>query len=184
MIIFKSKLYREEITYWGLIAMLSLWSVTTTFFAVRNTQKTIIIGIDEAGARVISDSKDRLLQVELKQFLKYFLDQYYTYSQDTFTERVGLATELMSSDLWDREKSKLSSLKTKLEQMPLSQFSELESIDLIDKNRVEAILRLKIKSRLNEQLTRLKVTLDFKRQERTESNPWNFQIVELSDAVL
>lgn len=140
MIWLKSKLYREELTYWCLIVILSIWGMTTTVFALRNTQKTILIGIDEAGARVISDSKDRLLQVELKQFLKYFLDQYYTYSAETFTERVGLATELMSADLWEREKAKLSEIKVKLEQMPLSQFSELESIDLVDQNKVEASL--------------------------------------------
>lgn len=156
----------------------------TTTLALRNTQKTIVIGIDEAGSRLISDSKDRLLQVELKQFFKYFLDQYYTYNQETFTERVGLATELMSADLWEKEKNKLLDLKTKLSVTPLSQFSELENIDLVDQNKVEATLKIKIKSRLSEQNLKLKVILNFKKQERSEANPWNFQITEFSDATI
>ena len=171
MIIFKSKLYREEIKHWILIVSLFSWASVATGFAVGKKEKTLIIGIDEAGTRIISDSKDRLLQVELKQFFKYFLDQYYTYNGETFTERLGLATELMSTELWESEKSKLFELKTKLDKVPINQFSELESIDLVDQNKVEAILRIKIKSRLNEQIVKLKVILNFKKQERSESNP-------------
>jgi hypothetical protein len=184
MIFFKSKLYREEIKHWILIVSLIIWSCVATALAMKNTQKTLIVGIDEAGARIISDSKDRLLQVELKQFFKYFLDQYYTYNQDTFSERIGLATELMSPELWDKEKSKLLDIKAKLEKLPLSQFSELENIDLVDQNKVEAVVKLKIKSRLNEQNIKIKIQLNFKKHERNENNPWNFQVTELSDAVL
>ncbi|MFZ3231734.1 MAG: hypothetical protein WA160_16115 [Pseudobdellovibrio sp.] len=184
MILLKSKLYREEIKHWLLIFSIFSWAFVASFFAFRNTQKTLVIGIDEAGSRIISDSKDRLIQVELKQFFKYFLDQYYTYNQETFNERLGLATELMSPELWDREKSKLLDLKAKLDKIPLSQFSELENIDLVDQNKVEATLKIKIKSRLNDQNIRLKVILNFKKQERSESNPWNFQITELSDVVI
>ena len=184
MIIFKSKLYREEIKHWILIVCLFSWASITTVFALRNTQKTLVIGIDEAGSRIISDSKDRLMQVELKQFLKYFLDQYYTYNQETFTERVGQATELMSRDLWEKEKDKLVEIKAKLDKSPLSQFSEIESVDLIDQNKVEASVKIKIKSRLSEQTLRLKVQINFKKQERSENNPWNYQIMELSDVVI
>lgn len=184
MIIFKSKLYREEIKHWLLTGVLLLWGMVSTIFAIQNRKQTLLIGIDEAGSRIISDSKDRLIQVELKQFFKYFLDQYYTYNQDTFSERVGLATELMTLDLWEREKTKLIDLKDKLSKNPLSQFSEIESVDLVGQNKIEAILKIKIKSRLNEQVLKLKVTLEFKKQERSETNPWNYQITELSDAVI
>ncbi len=184
MIIFKSKLYREEIKHWILIVSLFIWALVATGFAIGKKEKTLVIGIDEAGTRIISDSKDRVLQVELKQFFKYFLDQYYTYNVETFSERLGLATELMSTDLWEKEKSKLFDLKTKLNQIPITQFSELENIDLIDQNKVEAILRINIKSRLNEQSLKLKVMLNFKKQERSESNPWSYQITELSDVTL
>ena len=184
MMILKSKLYREEIKHWGLIAALLSWALVATVFAVTNNQKTLIIGIDDAGSRLITDSKDRLLKSETKQFLKYFLDQYYTFNQETFNERIGVATELMSPDLWAKEKSKLLDLKDKLDKNPITQFSELENIDLVDQNKIEATLKIKIKSRMTEQNIKLKVTLDFKKQERSEQNPWNFQITELSDVVI
>lgn len=184
MNLFKSKLYREEIKHWIAIVALSLCTLISTVCALRNEPKTLVIGIDEAGSRIISDSKDRLIQIELKQFIKYFLDQYYTYNQNTFSERIGLATELMTKDLWEKEKDKLFDLKLKLDQTALSQFSELESIDLIDQNKIEAILKLKVKSRMSEQSLRLKVVIVFKKQERSETNPWNFSVAELSDATL
>ncbi len=184
MMIFKSKLYREEIKHWLLIGCLLFWAAIATVFSFRNTSKTLVIGIDEAGSRLITESSDRLLQVELKQFFKYFLDQYYTYNQDTFQERVGLATELMSVDLWEREKTKLLDIQEKLSKSPLVQFSELESLDLVDQNKVEAIVKIKIKSRMSEQVLKLRISLNFRKHTRSEKNPWNFEITELSDAVL
>jgi hypothetical protein len=185
MMILKSKLYREEIKHWWLLGTLFIWAMSSTFYAISNAQqKTLIIGIDDAGSRLITDSKDRLLKSETKQFLKYFLDQYYTYNQETFSERIGVATELMSPDLWSKEKSKLLDLKDKLDKNPISQFSEIENIDLVDQNKIEATLKIKIKSRMSEQNIKLKVNLDFKKNERSEQNPWNFQITELSDVVI
>ena len=75
-------------------------------------------------------------------------------------------------------------MKTKLDQNPLSQTSDIENMDLVDQNKVEAILKIKITSRMNEQIVRLKVILEFKKQERNDKNPWNYQITELSDVVL
>lgn len=184
MMIFKSKIYREEIKHWLLIVCLFLWGMVATTFSLKSAPKTLVIGIDEAGSRLITESSDRLLQVELKQFFKYFLDQYYTYNQDTFQERVGLATELMSAELWDREKVKLLEIQEKLSKNPLIQFSELESLDLVDQNKVEAILKIKIKSRMSEQVLKLRISLNFRKHIRSEKNPWNFEITELSDAVL
>ncbi len=184
MMILKSKLYREEIKHWLLIVALFLWAMSSTIVVFRNSSKTILVGMDESGARIISESTDRLLRLETKQFLKFFLDHYYTYDQVIFAEQMGLSTELMSPDLWEKEKSKLIELKAKLDKNPLSQTADIENMDLVDQNKVEAILKIKITSRMNEQIVRLKVIIEFKKQERNDKNPWNYQITELSDVVL
>lgn len=183
-LIFTSKLYREEFKHWVLILALTLWALIASVFAFRNQSKTILIGIDDIGTRVIAESSDRLLQSELKNFLNTFFDQYYTYDDKNFSDRVGKATEMMSSSLWDSVKDKLLEQNEKLKKNPLSQFAEIQSIDLIDQGRIEAILNLKIKSRLNEQTVRLKVNLEFKKVSRSEKNPWGFEVVELSDATI
>lgn len=184
MMILKSKLYREEIKHWLLIVTLFTWALSATIVVFRNSSKTILVGMDESGARIISESTDRLLRLETKQFLKFFIDHYYTYDQVTFAEQMGLSTELMSPDLWEKEKSKLIELKAKLDKNPLSQNADIENMDLVDQNKVEAILKIKITSRMNEKIVRLKVILEFKKQERSDKNPWNYQITELSDVVL
>lgn len=90
----------------------------------------------------------------------------------------------MSDDLWQRNKDRLLELNQKLQKNPLSQAMEVETIDLIAQGKVEAVLILKIRSRMNEQKIRLKVVIEFKKHERTEKNPWGFEITELNDAVL
>ncbi len=184
MMIFKSKLYREEIKHWLVIVLSICFGIVGSIHSIQSAPQTLLIGIDESGVRLIKEGNDRLLQVELKQFLKYFLDQYYTYNSETFKDRLGFATELMSFDLWEREKPKLLEIQEKLNKAPLSQFSEIENIDLVEYGKIEALIRVKIKSRLNENELKLRVFIRYQNQMRNEKNPWNFEITELSDAVL
>lgn len=184
MIIFKSKLYREEIKHWALIVTLIAWASLATLLALRNNNKVILIGVDESGMRLVTDSKDILVQPELRQFVQTFVNNYYTYEKSNFSERVGAAADLMTQELWEREKSKVLGIKQKLENFPLSQDSELISMDLIEKNLVEAIVNIRIKSRLSSQVVKLKLTLKLSRTERSEQNPWSYEIMELSDATL
>lgn len=183
-LIFKSKLYRDEFKHWALITGLFMWALLASYFALRNESKTLLIGIDESGSRIISESNDRILKNELKNFLKSFLDNYFNYDEKTFSTQIGLAADLMSKDLWEKQKTKLVELKEKLQKTPLTQTAEIESLDLIDSNKIEGILVLKIKSRINEQKVRLKVSLTFSKTPRTESNPWGYEISEVSDVVL
>lgn len=183
-LVFKSKLLRNEIKHWILISCLVLWGVTASLYALSKTEKMILIGVDDAGTRLITANSDRLLQSELKNFLKTFFESYYAYDEKNFLEQIGRATEIMSDDLWQRNKDKLLELNQKLQKTPLSQKMEMETIDLLDQGKVEAILVLKIRSRINEQKIRLKVVVEFKKHERTEKNPWGFEVTELSDAVI
>lgn len=182
--IFKSKLYREEVKHWLLIGCLILWALLASIFALKNKEKTILIGIDENGSRIITDSNDRIMQSELKNFLKSFLLTYYGYDDKSFSVQIEAASNLMSLDLWERAKPRLLEQKEKLTKFPLTQIPEIESIDMIEQGKIEAILNLSIKARLNEQKVKLKVRLGFGKSQRTEINPWGFEITEVSDVVL
>ncbi len=183
-LIFKSKLYRDEIKHWALIVTLTFWGTLASFFALKNDSKILLIGIDESGSRIITDTNDRILKNELKNFLKEFLENYYNYDEKSYSNQMGLAADFMSKDLWENQKPKLLEIKTKLEKLPLSQSSEIESLDLIDQNKVEGVLILKVKSRISEQSLKLKITLSFNKASRTESNPWGYEIGEISDVML
>jgi len=184
MLIFTSKLFRDEIKHWLLIASLAIWASVATFFALKNNSKTILIGIEESETRIIGETNDRILQNELKNFVNHFINNYYSYDDQSFGDRISLASDLMAESLWDNQKTKLIELQEKLKSVPLSQFAEVVSMDKIDSNKVEAVLDLTLKSKLSEHKVKLKLTLIYSKSKRTESNPWGYQIEELSDATL
>lgn len=180
--IFKSKLLREEIKHWIAILALFLWAVTATIVAISRTEKTILIGIDDAGTRIITNNSDRLIQSELKNFLSYFINHYYSYDEKTFIGQIGISTDLMSEDLWSRNREELLGLNQRLQKTPLTQVVEIESMDLIEPGKVEVLLALNVRSRLNTQIVKLKVLMEFKARERSDKNPWPFEITEVADA--
>lgn len=180
----KSKLLREEIKQWLLIMSLSIWAIFATAFALKNNSKTILIGIDDSGSRLITETNDRILQNELRNFLKHFIEQYFIYDEKTFADQMSLASDLMSPELWEIQKPKLLEIKEKLQKLPLTQLADIESLDKIDDDKVEGILNLVIKSKLSDHKVKLKISLKILKIKRTEQNPWGFEIAELSDVVL
>ena len=184
MLIFTSKLYRNEIKHWLLIVSLFLWATFATFFALKNNSKILLIGIEDSNTRIIAESNDRILQNELKNFIVNFVENYYSYNDQTFGEKISLSSDLMSKSLWEIQTPKLLGIQEKLKANPLAQFAEIEIMDKVDSNRVEAILNLTIKSKLQETKVKLKVNILYSKSPRTENNPWGYQIEELTDATL
>ncbi len=180
----KSKLLRDEIKHWLLIFSLTLWAVFASVFALRNNSKIMLIGIDDSGSRLITETNDRILQNELKNFIKYFVERYYIYDEKTYADQLSLASDLMNPELWEVQKPKLLEIKEKLQKMPLVQLAEIESLDKVDNDKIEGVLNLVIKSKLSERKVKLKVLLRISKSPRTELNPWGYEIAELSDVVL
>lgn len=180
----KSKLLRDEIKQWLLIFSLTVWAVFASVFALRNNSKTMLIGIDDSGSRLITETNDRILQNELKNFIKYFVERYYIYDEKTYADQISAASDLMNPELWEAQKPKLLEIKEKLQKMPLVQLAEIESLDKVDNDKIEGVLNLIIKSKLSEHKVKLKVILRISKSPRTEQNPWGFEIAELSDVVL
>lgn len=184
MLIFTSKLYRNEIKHWILIVSLFLWATIASFFALQNNTKTILIGVEESNTRIITETNDRILQNELKNFITNFIENYYSFDNQTFSGNISLASDLMIESLWNEKKPKLLEVQERLKTTPLIQYVEIESMDRVDSSRIEAILNLTIKSKLSEHIVKLKVTILFNKTPRTEKNPWGYQIEELSDVTL
>lgn len=183
-LIFKSKLYQDEIRKWILIISLFAWASFATYFAFQNKEKLLLVGIDDSGARLITESNDRILRNELKAFLQSFVLDYYGYNESTFGDQVEKASNLMSQELWEIQKPKLLEIKEKLQKIPLSQIPDIEAIDLIESNKVEVVLKLRILSKISEKEVKIKVRLNIEKNTRTELNPWGYQITEVSDVVL
>lgn len=181
--IYKSKLLREELKHWAALAALFLWGTTATVVAISRREKIVIIGVDDAGTRLITEQSDRLLKEEIKSFLKYFFEMYFSYNDVNFNERMSLATDLFSESLWQSEKPKIIQIGENIKKTPLAQTAEVISIDKLESNEIEAVLRLHIKSRMSEQVVNLKVKLEYRKTSRTERNPWSYEITSLNDSV-
>lgn len=184
-ILLKSKLYQQEISRIVLILALLIWAIMASFLALQNRKEIILIGLDQKGhAQLISDKDNHFAQEELKSFLQEFLESFFRYDENTFSQRISLATDLMSQELWTSQKDKLLQIAEQLKKEPLTQDFTVESMDMLDDSRVEAILRVTIKQRISEKSIRLRVNLGVKPKERTRTNPWGFEITELADVVL
>lgn len=184
-ILLKSKLYQQEIMRWALILGLIIWALVASVLALQNRKETLLIGIDERGSvKLITDKDDQFLQEEIKGFLNQFLELYYSYDENTFESRVARAADLFSDELWSEKQAELLALSEKLKKEPLAQSFELEVLDLIGTDKVEAVLNIKIKQRISEHKIKLKVNLVFDKRKRSIKNPWGFELKELSSVVL
>lgn len=181
MQLLKSKLLRNEIQYWSLLAVLFLWGITASVFAVSKSEKIILVGIDDAGVRLITAQSDRLLKDELQKFVLNFLDLYFNYDEKSFNKRVGLAADFFTEELWNQRKSELFAINQRLQKSPLIQRAEVESIDLLEDGKIEVSLALSIKSRMTENKVKLKVFLSYQKRDRSEENPFSYVITEISE---
>ncbi len=183
-LIFKSKLYREEIKHWALICLLLVWASLATALAIANKQKIILIAVGGDETRIITENKDHALKSELKNFVQAFLQNYYGFTESTFDQNMSIASDLMSEELWERQKPKIQELKTKMKPIGLSQGVEILSLDQIDQNKIEGIINLTIHGRALDKIIKIKVNITFAQIPRSEQNPWGYEMKEVSDALL
>lgn len=184
-ILLKSKLYQQEIQRFTTILALLVWGLIATIFAVQNRRELVLIGIDSRGnTRLIQAQDDKFIQEELKTFLREFIEHLYFYNQESFEKRIAFATDQMSQELWSEQRNKLADLDKHLKSEPLDQTGVIESLDLMPDGKVEAVLKIQVRQRLNERSIRLKVLMTFKAKDPSPTNPWGYEVTELQDAVL
>lgn len=184
MILFKSRLYREELLRWSLMVVLLLWALTSTIWGFSRSEKLVLIAMTDQGARLVKASDDESLRDESLKFLKAFVALYLNFEPATYDANVGQAADLMSSDLWDRVKERLFEVSRKMKTQPLTQSAVIESVDAISENEFEVLVALKIRQKLEESKGTLKLRLSLREKPRTENNPWRFEIVEVKDELL
>lgn len=183
--LYKSTLFRSELKHWLLLLSLLVWSLFATTVALTKSREVIVISLDSEGAaRTVSEKNDLIFKKELVSFIRYFLEQYYNYSDKDYLLKMNEATELMSEELWLYKKEDLQKTANDLKAVPLIQEARLLSIDLLESHNVEAELELSITTRLQTVKTKLKVELEISEKERSLKNPWGYQIKGLKDVVL
>ncbi|MBK7845820.1 MAG: hypothetical protein IPJ71_19465 [Bdellovibrionales bacterium] len=167
-----------------LFLALTSWACFATFQAVKNQGKTLLIGIDANGTRIITSQDDPLFKTELTSFLKHYFSKAYNFTPLDFSQNVGEATNLMSESLWKSEGENIQRLKTAVEKSGLVQNSRLRGLSQVDKENFQALLQIEQKSRLQTESFQVKVILKLQRIERSDINPWGMEIIELREEKL
>jgi hypothetical protein len=179
----KSRFIREEVLRLLLITALALWALTATAVALLKTEKTVLIGVADEASYVISQSNETIKRREIASFVRSFIESYFEFTPNNHAEKISRAGDLMAKSLWDEKLPNLLKINERLKTEPLIQSAKIHSIDLINEETVEAMLQVQITKRIESITTNLKVTLKVRPHERTESNPWPFEITEVKDEV-
>lgn len=177
----KNKRVRKNVQQWGLIAALTLWSGLATFQALYADDKLVLIAIEDSGTRLILEPHDPALQNEFKNFVSQFLNHYFTYDDRSFASQIDFASRLMNSEFWEQQRPRLLDLKSKFEVQSIVQKAEIESIDLLTPDHVEARLQVFLKTASIEEEFHIKIRLGFQKIQRSKANPWGYEVTEVSN---
>jgi len=180
----RSRFIREEVLRLSLVIVLGLWATSATLIAVLKKNETILIGVADDASYIISGSNESLRRKEIVSFVRLFVANYYEFTPTNHAEKISRAGDAMASALWESKREELKLFNERLKTEPLVQTAKVLSIDLIDEETIEVALQIQIAKRIETILTNLKVTLKVRSHQRTDSNPWPFEITEVSDAAL
>ena len=170
-----------NLSLWLLVAILSIYSVGITIYAIKNQRELKIIAIDQFGTRLVTEQNDKIYEQEKYEFVKYFIRIYTNYDSENFTQTIGHSTDLMSDDVWSKIEAEYKSLKARVQETKMHQFSEIKRLEMDDKNpdvfkaQIESTqsyrgIQKKIKGEI--QLTLIK-------KERSDLNPHGWEVVGL-----
>lgn len=177
----RSRFIREEVLRLSLIIVLGLWATSATVIAVLKKNETILIGVADDASYIISDSNESLKRKEIVSFVRAFAKNFYEFTPTNHAERISQAGDLMAKSLWESKREELKQVNERLKSEPLVQTAKVLSIDLINDETIEIALQIEIAKRIENISTNLKVTLKVRSHERSESNPWPFEITEIKD---
>ena len=164
-----------------LFTSLAIWAGFATFVAVTKKNETLLIGIDGNGTRVIRSKDDPLFKTELVAFLKHYLSLAYDFTPETFKDRVGSATALMSATLWQKERINIQRLQDLVGKSGLLQKSKVRQLNQIDPNSFQALMEVEQKTRLKTQKFQLKISVSLSQVPRNQTNPWGMEITDIKE---
>jgi hypothetical protein len=177
------KLYTEEIFRRNLqfvlflaLAALSGVAITLNIIAIAKARRTALISIDTNGTRLVTEKSDPIFKTEAVLFIQRFTFNIYNFDNETFLKRVGLATAMMSEELWHKKKSEILSLKQKVDTDSLSLKGEVERITLDDQGVYHGLISILEHSRLSSRDHKIEFTAKLKSITRTADNPQGLEV--------
>ncbi len=177
-------LFKRHLILTLAFAVMFIWGITVSAIAIKKDEKTILIGIDSNGTRVIGSSDDPLFKTEVVNFLRRFFGLLYNFDGETFESNVGSASDLMSLELWNREKEKILKLGTHVKTEKISHTGVVKSISRLPDGSYRVVLQTSEMHRLKNTDRNLIILLSLKPIERTTHNPWGMEVSSLEETKL
>ena len=159
------------------------YSVVSTVLLLKLDPKPLVIGIDSYGTRIINSADDRLIRLERQNFVKRFIQSFYSYESSNFESRISLAGDSMTKDLWESRKSEFSAQAEKSKTAEISQRVEISDLREVDSENYQADLVLTIKNRLQETTAKLRLDLQIRPSRRSDVNPYPFEVASYAEAL-
>jgi hypothetical protein len=173
--------YQKELLVFYLILILSLWAIIASYVAITKKDHTLLVGINQNGATIISSLDDKSELTLTKNFLRRFIGLTYNWDHNSFRENIELAGDLMSDELWSKKLSDFKLIETRIKESDIIQSAEILGITRLDENVYEVPVKTSIirNGRNYSEQTKIRITL--KKIERNLRNPWGMEVINVSE---
>lgn len=176
--------FQYKLSLWYLVALLSIYSVSITVYALKNQKELKIIAIDQFGTRLVTEKNDKIYEQEKYEFVKYFIRIYTNYDSENFSQTIGHSTDLMSDEVWSKIENEYKSLKLRVLETKMQQISEIIKLEVDDKNN--DIFKAQIES---SQIYRGikkniigEIHIKLNKKNRSDLNPHGWEVVSLYES--
>jgi hypothetical protein len=158
-----------------LLALLT-WAIGTTAALMHMRPEIVLIGIDQYGTRLIKDEHDRLLRIEKENFMKKYLTFMFNYKSETFEPRISSAGDMMSEALWSQKKADFQRIASNMKGVEIEQITTIDELRETTEDTFEADLSIKVKTKLHETVTKIRVELKLRETPRSATKPFPYEV--------
>lgn len=166
------------------LVVIALWALVATVLLLKNQPKTLLVGIDQYGARLITDQSDRLLKAEAENIAKRFVATLLNYTAQTFESQVSQAGDLISQKAWELRREEFRKLSEKLRGQEFSQEAKIQEVRQVSDLEFEIDVKVESKSKLQVATSTLRYQLKLQPKKRTSENPSAFEVADYVEHVL
>ncbi|OFZ80240.1 MAG: hypothetical protein A2583_09025 [Bdellovibrionales bacterium RIFOXYD1_FULL_53_11] len=157
------------------------WAGTATVWAYRNKPEIILIGLDEAGTRIITSANDPILSKERVKFVREFLRGFYNYTAADYSVTISQTGALMSDILWKEQEPAFLKTTEQMKTSPLTQDADLLDLREVGEQEFEADIGLRIKSRLTERKVKYRAVVKIGPRKRSAENPYPMEVTSIHE---
>ncbi|MEK6705766.1 MAG: hypothetical protein AABZ06_08255 [Bdellovibrionota bacterium] len=165
----------------ALFVVLTCWAAAASFWAYRSRPEIILIGLDEAGTRIITSAADPIIAKERIKFIREFLRGYYNYGANDYSQAISQVGSLMSDMLWREREGEFKRIAEQMSKTPLTQEARLFDLREVSEQEFEADIGLYIRSRLQERNVKYRVTLKIAPRKRNAENPYPLEVTGIHE---